>query len=268
MRKSILIMLILLSVLQLSEDISLAQRTKTSQRAGEQRKAEKGLKDNKYFFYFINTSISNFGSAEEKSLFKEAIQRDILARLLYMKYLFKESFKEIRKAQEILIDLYRITLKRDISATMSLLNGIAPGVVVSEIPAAASYLHLGYRDKKTAEIFLGMADNFRTSLYSLRLYQYVRAIKMAKHGKRYAFLAMIDSKRPEEERIPGEKPDYDELKKRIEKYSPPDKKDYFLRLHMDNYYKTETGRTFYDEIWDKPNIRELKEYQEYMDIPE
>ena len=45
-----------------------AQRTKSSQNAGEQRKAEKGLKDNKYFLYFIDPSVTNFGGDEEKKI--------------------------------------------------------------------------------------------------------------------------------------------------------------------------------------------------------
>ena len=170
-----------------------AQRTKSSQSAGEQRKAEKGIKDNRYFLYFLDPSVTNFGTDEEKKIFTETSQRDFISQLLFLKFQFKESYSEIRKIQETLIDLYRNMLNKDISLAKSLLNEIAPKVVNSGDVKALSYLKLGYRDQRTAEILMKMADNYRETLYSVKLREYIKAIKSVKHGRRYAILSMIEA---------------------------------------------------------------------------
>ncbi len=175
---------------------SSAQRTKSSLSAGQQVFAEKGLRDNRYFFYFLNASISNLGSDANKKLFKEAIQRDMLSQMLYLKFFFSDSFKELRKAQKILVDLYREILTNDIYNTVVLLKTFAPLVIKTKSYSAKHYLRLGFRDAAVAKIKMSMADNYREDLYSMRLYEYVRPIKKAKHGKRYAFYAALEAGTP------------------------------------------------------------------------
>ncbi|MCU0847656.1 MAG: hypothetical protein MUD12_07185 [Spirochaetes bacterium] len=239
------------------------QRTKSSLKAGNQRSSEKGLKDNRYFFYFINSSVSNMGTDEEKSMYKEAIQRDMIAQFLYMKFMFGESFDEIRKSQKILIDLYRKILEKDISATKELLNGFAPEVVEKNNQKSRRYMNLGYRDTTNARVKMVMADNYRDSLFSMRLYEYVRAIKYAKHGKRYAFLSILESRTP-----PGKKKEYgilgfDEIGKFISGISG-DKKDLYTLIHLDNYYRSKGGKSFYDMTWENPRLEEIEEYKNYL----
>jgi hypothetical protein len=259
------------------------QRVRSSLRSGEQRNAEKGLKDNRYFFYFINSSISNFGSDDEKKLFKEAIQRDIISQLMYMRFMFPESFAEIRKAQRILIDLYRVTLKNDIKASKDLLNQFAPVVIATKDKSALEYLRLGYRDMRVAQTYLTMADSYRENLYSLRLYKYTHAIKKAKLGKRYAFRAILlsldlmalskeasnDDSYERGNEILGAKArikriTFEELEKRLSEIPPPEKKEYYRTIHLDNYYQTNAQKSFYDVIWEKPDLHEIKEYKEYL----
>jgi hypothetical protein len=241
-----------------------AQRTKTSQRAGEQRKAEKGLKENRFFFYFINASISNFGSDEDKARFKEAIQRDILSQLLYMRFNFRESYIELRRSQKILIDLYVKTLNADIGRARSLLNGFAAPVIESKVDRARSYLWLGYRDMKSAETNLMMGDNYQESLYAMRLWQYVKSIKLAKNARRYAFLAAIEIALPYGKRKLVNRPTYDEVEKNIKDLLDQSQKDYYLLVHMDNHYRFKDKTSFYDAIWDNPALQELDEYKKYL----
>lgn len=241
-----------------------AQRTKSSLSAGEQRKAEKGLKDNKYFFYFIDSTVSNFGNEDEKKIFKEAIQRDIMARLLYMKFRFSESYREIRRSQELLIKVYRSSLKRDLENTMSLLNGFAGLIAGSEAVRPRHYLHLGYRDKKVAETHMMMADNYRESLLSMRLYKYVRAIKKAKHGKRYAFLAFIYGSSSIQEQFQMKPLTFDRIEEYINRLADENSKDTYLTIHYDNYYRLHREQSFYDRVWNDPSLRDLPEYSEYM----
>ncbi|OHD71237.1 MAG: hypothetical protein A2W19_10675 [Spirochaetes bacterium RBG_16_49_21] len=243
---------------------ALAQRTKSSLSAGKQRNAEKGLKDNRYFFYFINASITNLGSEEEKKLFREAVQRDIIAQLLYMKFLFGESFDEILKAQKILIDLYRRVLGRDIEMAKRLLNSFAPAVISSRDILARHYLKLGYRDAEDARIDMVMGDNFRETLYSMRLYRYAKAIKKVKHGKRYAFFSLLEAKSPDDKKKNLHLLGYDELGKLIGETSGDDKKIFNVLIHADNYYKSKDLLSLYDRVWEKPELSEIKEYEDYL----
>ena len=267
----------------------LAQRTKSSLSAGEQRYAEKGLKDNRYFFYFINSSISNFGTEEEKTLFREAIRRDMIAQILYLKFLFHESFVEIKRSQKILIDLYRKVLIKDIAMSKELLNRFAPAVVEVKDGSALEYLHLGYRDMKVAEQYLLMADNFRRDLYSMRLYKYVHAIKTAKHGKKYAFLGALLArdmdnvfKRKRTERMAQfdleqlvrktklaiRQLSFDALSKRIVEIPPPEQTAAYQTMHLDSVYRSREPKSLYDAIWEEPRVSELPEYKRYIVGPE
>jgi hypothetical protein len=243
---------------------ALAQRTKSSQAAGEQRKAEQGLKDNRYYFYFINSSITNFGSDQEKALFRKAIQYDILAQILYMRFEFRNSYVEIRKSQKILIDLFGITLTRDLSTSKKLLDEFAPQAVNSKDNRSRSYLWLGYRDQKAAEINQLIGDNTTVSLYSMRLYQYSKAIKMAKHARRYALLSRIEHQIPLEEQRYTKNLSYDDIDTRLSKMPSSDRIDYYRRVHMDNYYKVTNNRSIYDEVWDNPSLKDLDEYSTYF----
>ncbi len=263
MRKNKLILLTL--ILIMIPSITLSQRTKSSQSAGEQRNAEKGLKDNRYFFYFINPSISNLGTDEEKKIMKESIQRDMISQLLYMKFLFHESFIEIRKSQELMINIYRSILRKDIDLTKKLLNGFAPEILRSGDAKAKHYLRLGYRDIAVADQYLLMADHYRETLYSLRLYKYVKAIKKAKHGKRYAFLAAIEGRTKIENKKELSYLTFSRLTKVISDRFKQ-KKDYYTLLHFDNYYKSFKTPSYYDKIWFNPNLHEVKEYNQYLKL--
>ncbi|MGL4369937.1 MAG: hypothetical protein ACRCUT_09750, partial [Spirochaetota bacterium] len=123
-----------------------AQKLKSSSKAGEQRKAEKGLRDNRYFIYFLNTTVTNYGTAAQKTAFREIVQRDIMSQFLYLKFYFYESFSEIRKTQRRLIDLYRELLNSDIDMTKAQLDRFAPAVISSDDPLAREYIRLGYRE--------------------------------------------------------------------------------------------------------------------------
>ncbi len=266
-------------------DAAHAQRVKSSQRAGEQVKAEKGLRDNKYFYYFINSSISNDGSDEEKKSYREAIQRGILSQLLYMRFFFKESYGEIRKSQKLLISNYRTTLTRDIEVTRKMLNELSPEVFKLKDRDALLYLRLGFRDLKVAGIYMGMGDSMRESLYSMRLNKYVEAIKTAKHGMRYAMLALLSNMEKKTADAPGtifnsyratvlafqsatesqnaRDESFMTIKRQIELLAPPESREHYLRMHSDSYFRTVSGKSYYETVWESPSLNELDDFRKY-----
>lgn len=293
-RKTVVLLLAILMPFLAAEQ-SFPQRTKSSLSSGNQRHSEKSLKDNKYFFNFINPAVSNFGIEEEKTIFTEALRRDLIARMLYMRFSFDLSFEEIKKSQVLLIDLYRKVLKRENEATKSLLNSSAAEVMKSDNYMARKYLSLGYRSFKWAEKVVLMADNLPENNYTVKLYEYVKAIKNIKVAKRYAIIALLENRITEQEirrvieeeikRFEDEKKSqatekekkrirdrvkqsinynsYDKMILLIEKYIP-ESRDKYLLLHKDNYYKIDTGASLYDTIMDNPGLENIPEYSTYQ----
>ena len=125
---------------------ALAQRTKTSQRAGEQRKAETGLKDNRYFSISSIPPFRIWGRTRKKAL-SRGDTAGYPAQLLYMKFQFRNPTAR-SKAQRILIDLAG---KRCGNIGIAgELQRIRPRVIELQDSRARGYLNLDYRDMKSA----------------------------------------------------------------------------------------------------------------------
>ena len=138
---------------------AFSQRTKSSLSAGQQRHAERGLKNSRYFFFFINTTVSNSGTEKEKGIYAEAARRDLLARILYLKFEFHHSFTEVKKSQLLLIELMQMLTEREMENAMSLLHEFAPAVLQTGDSAAKKYLSLGYRSSNESGKVRLIADN-------------------------------------------------------------------------------------------------------------
>ncbi len=256
-------LLLLLIALIISAEPSYPQRTKSSLSAGNQRRSEKGLKDNKYFFYFINSSVSNYRDEQQLSIFTEALRRDLIARILYMKFSFDNSFAEVKHSQILLIELYRNVLKQEIKETRIILGQSAVEVMQSKEYMPRKYLALGYRSVKWADRTMLMADNLPETNYSIRLYEYVKAIKNVKTARRYAIVALLEKRIPPELKKGINYNDYDRVSSLINEYLN-EQKDRYLLMHRDNYYRIEPSGSLYEKIMDEPGLENIPEYSGYM----
>lgn len=239
-----------------------SQRTKSSLSAGEQRHAQRGLKNNLYFVAFINSTITNSGTEQEKEIFTEAVQRDLLARIVYMKFQFHEAFTEIKKSQILLIGLMKILTNRGTAEATQLLNEFAPHVLKSKDNAAKKYLSLGYRAANESGKVALIADNLPERNYSIRIYEYIKALKLAKYARRYAIVAMIEYQLEPEKKGKAPYNDYEKKAGLINTYLKDDA-ERLLKMHSDNYYKIDNGSSFYDMIMSKPELEKIPEYEEY-----
>ena len=240
-----------------------SQRTKSSLSAGNQRHSEKSLKDNVYFFYFINTTVSNSGTEEEKSIFIEAARRDLISRMLYMKFSFNPAMNEIRTTQKLLITLCSRIAVRETESATALLNEIAPEVIETKNKTAKKYMSLGYRAVDTAEKVMIMSDNLPEKNFSIRIYEYVKAIKNAKYSKRFAIIALIESRIPLEKKRRINFNKYDIVKELIDLYIP-ENKDKYNRIHSDNYYKVDPSASVYETVISNPELDKIPEYKNYI----
>lgn len=261
-KKSAALSILLIALFILAEP-SYPQRTKSSLSTGNQRKSEKGLKDNKYFFYFINSTVTNYGNEKQRAIFTEALRRDLIARILYMKFLFDDSFTEVKHSQILLIDLYRDVLIQEIRETQLILGESAAEVLETNEYMPKKYLGLGYRSVKWADKTMLMADNLPETNYSIRLYEYVKAIKNIKTARRYAVVALLEKRIPPEKRKEMNYNSYDQVVILIEEYIS-EKKDRYLLMHRDNHYKIEPARSLYESVMDEPGLENIPEYSTYM----
>jgi hypothetical protein len=240
-----------------------SQRTKSSLSAGNQRHSEKSLKDNRYFFNFINTTVTNTGTDEEKKILIEAARRDLISRMLYMKFSFNPAMNEIRTTQLLLIDLFSRIAIREIQSGTQLLNEIAPEVLKTGNKASKKYMSLGYRSADWAEKVMIMSDNLPEKNYSIKIYEYVKAIKNAKYCKRYAIIALIENRIPPEKRGRINYNKYNTVKELIDLYITENKEKY-SRIHSDNFYKIEATASVYDAVISNPELDQIPEYKNYI----
>ncbi len=241
-----------------------AQRTKSSLNAGEQRHAQKSLKDNRYFIKFINPTISNRGTDNEIRLYEEAIRHDLIGRILYMKFSFHNAFVELKKSQLLMIELYKQVILYDVKDSRNLLNNAAPEILKNKEHYPKKYLSLGYRSSKWAERIMVMADNLPERNYSIRLYEYSKAVKRAKFAKRYAILALIESRLEPENKRKMKYNRYNNVRAMIDKYLD-DRKEKFQSIHRDNFYLINPGDSVYDKVMSLPELETIPEYAKYMD---
>ncbi len=239
-----------------------SQRTKSSLSAGEQRKAQKSLKNAKYFLKFLNISVSNSGTEEEKKLFKEAVRRDLISRIVYMKFCFHEAFVETKKSHRLIIEIFKKIINRENSESYKMLHSFATEVLASKDPLAKKYLSLGYREVKLSKMKKIMADNLQEKNYSIRIGEYIISLKRAKYARRYAILALLQSRLEPEKRLKVDFSSYKKIKRLIELYGGQEK-ERMLKIHQDNYYILK-GESLFESVMIKPELNKIPEYEKHL----
>ena len=126
--------------------------------------------------------------------------------------------------------------------------------------SAKKYMSLGYRSAKWAKTVSMMSDNLPPTNYSIRLYEYVKAIKNAKYAKRYAIIAIIEKRLPPEKKGRINFNKYETVAELIEQYLP-DLKERYMKVHTDNFYKSDSS--IYQVISANPELEKLPEYKDY-----
>jgi hypothetical protein len=181
--------------------------------APDQGFVEKILRENRYFIEYANVCVSNFGASENIKVLKDANQHNFNANLFYLESNYVDAFKEIRMSQEILLDLYYDLLqKRYLEDARTLLDLNAPIIIQSKDKKSAHFLQLGYRDTEVARQFRDMGYNYNRFLFSNKIRYYIDGIKRARRAKRFAFLSLIESKTPIEDKAEYQTQTWDEAR--------------------------------------------------------
>ena len=172
------------------------------------------LKYNKEAIEFIDICISNldrpkdpeaakFADVFNKNIeddYNRAIQRDFQAQVWYLQRNYSRTYKDAKKSQNILQDIYRRILENYIDGTWAMLEEAAPLIVKTRDRDARHLLKLGYRDLESSRLFYRRGHNINPYLHTNQMLQYREGIKRIRRARRYALLALIEAKLPRSEK--------------------------------------------------------------------
>lgn len=165
---------------------------------------ERVLRENLKFLEFLNISISNFGQPDEIETFNKCAMLQYEAHKLFLRGRYKESFEKIRDSQDILKNLYLKVINDHYQKDAEvLLHRNSAAIVLSRDERAIHFLKLGYRDLKVSEIVETKGKYHNKFLFSSKIHFFIETIKFVRQCKRYAFLGIIESQTPVED-----KPDF------------------------------------------------------------
>ena len=163
----------------------------------DQLTTERILKENRYFVNFINVSVTNFAD-EKRDIFKNAYEKHFNGEVAYLQSDYKRAFKRVYASQGTMVKLYEdIVRDHYLEGAKTILDTLAPGIIMSKNDRARLYLTLGYRDRTVSWTHYVSGEASNPKLHSYKLFKYEEAIKMARRAKRYGFLALFESQIPE-----------------------------------------------------------------------
>ena len=202
--------------------------------------AEEGLGKVKYYLHAINPTVSNFGDPEEKLVLKHCVSRYLKSQIYFLAAQYNDSYKEIRRTELLLIQLYEGIVERSRLETHRRLIGYGHRILYGKNRGRArKYLALGLRDLEVARVKTLGEDNTRPWLYLIKLNELVEALKLTRRANRYYMLLAIefDSIYP----ASREGLTYEEGKSLITSGFPGKVKEMLL-IHSDNYFKIGSSR--------------------------
>ncbi|TGN19934.1 adhesin OmpL37 family surface protein [Leptospira idonii] len=184
--------------------------------------------ENKENINFINVALSNLAPPQEEAatvtpapgqpapepakknlendyfkLLKAANQTDFSGNMWYLQSNYTYAFRQLRGAQGELKNIFEVVIQKYIEDARSLLESAAPSIIRSNDNSSKALLRLGFRDLRSAEDLYTTGLNSSPHQFRYKLTLYKEGILTLRRAKRFAILAMIYSKTPDED-----KPEY------------------------------------------------------------
>ncbi len=206
---------------------------------------EEGLRWNKIYLTTINPFISNYGTDEEKLVFRRCVNHYLRTEILFLAYRFNEAYQEVRNTQRLLIQLYERMIAQGQRDVREGLQSYGRRVVFSRNVRARKYLALGMRDLEHARLKVLKERNMRPWLYLLKLNELSEALKLVRHANRYFVLLRLEF----DSIYPASTEDltYAKTRRLLASGFPQDRTTMVL-MHDDNYFRVGEGR---DNLWDR-----------------
>jgi len=158
---------------------------------------DKALPENRAFIDFINICVSNFGTTEHYDSLEKAYLFDYQANLEFLKGEYTLSHRQLLASQKVLRDLYHNILTKIYEPdTNTLLEMSAPVILLAKDKKGEYYLKNGYQHLDKAILYRLRGFNYNKFLYSNKIRYYRMAIIHIRKAKKYALMALIESKTP------------------------------------------------------------------------
>jgi AraC-like DNA-binding protein len=180
------------------------------------------IEENKKNLAFLNTAMSNLAPPQQNQVeppkegdagaepvnldfehfkfIRDINQLDFNGNMWYLQSNYSLAFRELRQAQAKMKDGYEFAIQQYLEDTRALLESAAPYIIRSNDDIAKSLLRLGFRDLRTAEDRFTMGFNSSPYQYRYKILLYSEGITILRRGKRFAILAMLASKTPDEDK--------------------------------------------------------------------
>jgi hypothetical protein len=212
--------------------------------------AEEGLKDTTKFINSINGSVSNYGDEGDSKIYKRIILRFLNAKKEFLKFNFGVSVKEIKKAQRLLIVLYKKTLDSYYKRSRARLFKLMAKLLVKKRVKLQKLLGLALRDIENAKIKKTLGDNIDPQLYSNKIYYYIESLKYINHSMRFYIIIRLkfDAIYP----LETENKDFNEIENNIFTGFPKNSEE-LRKIHYNSHFKSFIKPSEKERIWAAAN---------------
>lgn len=93
-------------------------------------------------------------------------------------------------------------------------------------------------------------------------------MKQIKEAKRFVILILIQNNLPPEEKLLIKKYNYDIISEYIKKFSPENRLQIYELNHTDSYYRYINGKSYFDMIWENPDLENYSVFKDYIEKSE
>lgn len=149
--------------------------------------------------------------------FKKSNQADFNGNMWYFQGNYSLSYRNLKSAQAEMKDLFQVIHENYVRSARILLEAASPLIIRSNDKIAQHLLKLGFRDLKSSEDSFTSAYNSSPYQYRVKLVLHGEGIKVARRAKRFAILAMISAKTPNDDKSEYRFVNLDEMRNAAEK---------------------------------------------------
>ncbi|PJZ69856.1 hypothetical protein CH373_10820 [Leptospira perolatii] len=226
-----------------------------SNRATALLRVERGLKENEFHLKAINSNMSNFGTEEQRALYKRCIQHHVETFTLYLQFDLPHSYDEMRQTQRLLVRLYSDTVETYKTQILRELDYLSKFGLRGKDAEAIHHLEMGYRELGAAQIKKTLADNSRPYLPGIKTQYLYEALKLLKQSRKYVVLLSLKYLSDFQPAL--ESNEFEEVFSEINRamFSNADK---YSRIHFDNNFKIYNADNLYEATWETPKLEELE----------
>ncbi|TGL63453.1 adhesin OmpL37 family surface protein [Leptospira sarikeiensis] len=226
-----------------------------SNRATALIRVERGLKQNEFHLKAINSTISNYGTEEDKALYRRCLQHHIETFTLYLQFDLGHSYDEMRQTQRLLVLLYSKVVEASATTVRRELDFLSKYALRTKDAEARHHLEMGYREYGASNQKKIIADNTRPYLPGIKTQYLYESLKLLKQSREYVILLSLKFLSDFEPDL--QTTEFEEIYNEINR-AMFTKADHYSRIHFDNHFNIYNAANLYESTWENPGLQELE----------